>query len=1245
MPENILDDLNNAEDARLRQRAIERQQRLRARAERSSETQAERRGLVGTAQAVGKDVGRGITEAPMQILGGAFDAAREVLEFGHEADQWVASKIGYWPALNLDDPLERGLIVNMAAPDIQEREGLGKNIPEIRAPTTGTGGFIRGASQFLAPLGAVSKATKGIKVTTRFGRLTKMAGQGAVVDFVAFDPYADRLSDLLKDVPLGEIRPFFEWMATEDSALEGRAKNALEGTFLGVSTDLIMALGGAVIAMRRANVAARRAADQIQEEPSGAAEAARVQEASSNLDQKIDELTGTPSSVRPAADLPEANAAKAAEQAEELADEGRPAQDGEARPDAEPEPEPEVRADRPDLEEEIDGLVGPRFDPEEGADPMSVLRPRTDAEKAVDEIEGLPPMEARARAEEITGEKATSKARAIEAVRKFVGGAEKPYINTRMINGQEDLEEAIRNLADAYKEDAEIGVRKSAQVVAEAKEIDAFDSIFKEKKRPEALTDAEQYAVRELWASSVRQLINLARQAENSADPVVHFAFRRAMTMHRGIQAYAFEARAAAARNLRQWAIPVGENADVFRNIEEIIDSNGGVQASAGLAKRVAEAANAGNLRGVDNLVKRGWMRKTAAMVNEIGISAKLYAPPTHLINAGGNALMMYWETFNRSVAEGIGVASQTGVERGEAAAMMRGISLGTRDAFTEAVKSFRTGDRYAGGGKVELSKQSAFDPKTLEMKEGTLAAKAMKAIAVGVQFPFRMLNSGDVFFKVMNERAELYAQAMRQAVKEGGDDLEKTKELFAQYVETPTREMEAAAYKAAEENTFTTKAPPGSFARHLMALREKGSIIGYALLPFIQTPANILGYGVRSSPLAPVLSQKWRDAVFKSKGAERDIALARTATGSMMLFMAIDMALNGEITGQGPSINDPRRSAWLKQNQPYSVKIGGTSYQYNRADPFGLWLGTGADLAELLVTRDLDLYREREVEELLLATGFSVGQTFLNKTWMTGVADFLEAMQEPDRKSEAFLQRLVTGFIPSGVRALDRVNDPYLREARNVSDAVKDQMAFLSKTLAFKRDELGRPLDRSSGFGALYDYFSPIAVKQDRSEPIDREVLRLGTGIRKPDTTITITPEGYKRGYPINLRNEGEIYSRYLELSGQTPIDGFDGLNLTQFLNAVVSGEGPNGSRLRGRVRTAHRQYQEMTDGPQGEKINFIRNAVRYARTEANKQLYLEYQDYFDDQVSRREALNQRINDRQRLEQERQTSENPRMR
>ncbi len=200
-----------------------------------------------------------LEEAYRAVVGGVRDGAQEI----GETAQWAGESIGnaitggndiYWTRndgfewLSQDEAKARDDI-----PEWQTRDLFGKDgtlsLPEVEKNKTVAGGMVRGVTQFVAGYGAVGKSLKLAKATTKTGAVVKGLGQGAATDFVAFDAHEDRLSDLVQSVPALQ-NPLTDWLEAEadDSILEGKLKNAVEGLGLGVameaelSTDVIWSL-------------------------------------------------------------------------------------------------------------------------------------------------------------------------------------------------------------------------------------------------------------------------------------------------------------------------------------------------------------------------------------------------------------------------------------------------------------------------------------------------------------------------------------------------------------------------------------------------------------------------------------------------------------------------------------------------------------------------------------------------------------------------------------------------------------------------------------------------------------------------------------------------------------------------------------------------------------------------------------------------------------------------------------------
>ena len=151
------------------------------------------------------------------------------------------------------------------------------------------GGIVEGISQFAIPffgagLGVASKLGQISKVSgfltkaetaagaTRKGaaiakgrELGKYAVAGAVTDFAVFDAHEARLSDLIQMAPSLQ-NPISEYLASdeEDSELEGRLKNAIEGLGIGGLADVFLQSIRAYRAGARAK-AAGKSGDEVME--------------------------------------------------------------------------------------------------------------------------------------------------------------------------------------------------------------------------------------------------------------------------------------------------------------------------------------------------------------------------------------------------------------------------------------------------------------------------------------------------------------------------------------------------------------------------------------------------------------------------------------------------------------------------------------------------------------------------------------------------------------------------------------------------------------------------------------------------------------------------------------------------------------------------------------------------------------------------------------------------------------------
>ena len=222
---------------------------------------------------------------------------------------------------------------------------------------------------------------------------------------------------------------------------------------------------------------------------------------------------------------------------------------------------------------------------------------------------------------------------------------------------------------------------------------------------------------------------------------------------------------------------------------------------------------------------------------------------------------------------------------------------------------------------------------------------------------------------------------------------------------------------------------------------------------------------------------------------------LGRSLMGSMIGYGTFMYALEGGVTGSGPTDRGQRdalrRTGW----QPYSIKVGDTYYSYQRFEPVGMLLGTAADFAE-----SFDNMNDNEKFDIATKIATSVGQNILNKTFMQGLSDAMNAITYPERYGGKWTQRFVSSFSPNVIAGTARALDPDIRQANTILEKIKSRTPILSEQLLPRLNLWGEPLKRGNA-GILA--FSPIYISIASKNPVDKEMVRLNMDTNLPGKTI----------------------------------------------------------------------------------------------------------------------------------------------
>lgn len=650
-------------------------------------------------------------------------------------------------------------------------------------------------------------------------------------------------------------------------------------------------------------------------------------------------------------------------------------------------------------------------------------------------------------------------------------------INLARIQAPNDVKQAIEEAAQAnpgFNPLNTRGVMTFSETEALAQAIGVEPSWLLKRGIGEAFNAEHAVAARNTLVQSATELRQMALKARGGTDLDV-LAFQESLAKHAMIQEQVAGMTAEAGRALSSFRIMAKAQGEA-KDISAILKEAGGRENLDELARRIGDLETP---QQIGKFILDARKATTMDKIQELWVNALLSGPTTHVANIIGNGVTTLWRTAETQTAGAIGLlrgAPEDRVYFGEGASKLFGLFQGAPEGLRAAWRGFVTEKPAAGASKLE---QQAH--KAVSGTKGQI-----------VRIPGRALLAADEFFKTVTTRASLNAQAYRKAAKAGlKGDAFKTR--VADLVQNPTSTMLERAGKEADYDTFTKAL--GTSGQAFQRILNEHPVAKF-IIPFFRTPVNILKFAGERTPLS-IASREVRDILAGKQGAAaRDEQIAKIALGSTVAVTTFVLASRGQITGGGP--RDPAERALLRLTgwQPYSLKIGDMYYSYARFEPFATIMGVSADAYEIgSKTNEQDA---GDIGALIMA---SASNNVLSKTWMQGISNVIEAIQDPERYGAGFVNQMAGTLVPTGLAQAARVEDPYLRDARNIVDTIKSRIPGLSTEVAVKRDTWGEPIERGGAAGP--DMVSPIYQSKVNNDPVNQELLNLGIYPSKLDRQI----------------------------------------------------------------------------------------------------------------------------------------------
>ena len=1197
-----------------------------------------------------KTIGEGAINAPGNIIGGGISAAAEAFEtVGDLIDDGNRALMDMGvPAITFD---EDGSVSTTT--DFDELDALPNTAEGIRnkgeqLPVIGEeDSAVRAMSKFFTGFAAAGKALKGTQLATKLasggyaGQSGLAALKGAISDFAFMDEMDNPANVLVESFPSleGDVTEFFD--ADEgDSDVEKRLKNAMTGLGMGVVTDsTIGALRGIRSVMR-----ARQGLQSIDEAVDSATAAIKTQNAvqKEDFNRLLGDVDAPMFSTRKAVDAVVEEFESAANEAGDFITH-RPSRSIDDLSD-------HARV----LVDEAENLGGRRIE---------ALASITDAKRS-----------------ELLAKRGIQR-----TASGVVDDPDEVFINWARIDSEDDVKEMIQQLAD--NDSAEIamnqrGVRSHIDTEQAASQLNAWDTLTS-RRHGEAMNAEQALASRKLWASSGRKVLELSEAASvKDASPAAQIAFRKQLALHSTIQRQVIGARTETARALNSWRIPAGDDFAFFGQMEALTSELERGVPTRRLAENIRTLHAMGDMSSADTFMYgAGRIQKLArgaehasAMMRQFWYFSLLSRFTTHIRNLTGNSARLGMEVMDRRVASMIGeLAGNQHVPTGEAAALMHGQVMGAKEAFfissasrramktasklmkqgdaagaREAIeaeadgfgtfwKSAATGDSGFGIGKVDARASGAFAPETLGLDPESNWGRFFNFVDTTTSTPGRALAAGDEIFKTMSFNGERHAQAFRRATEElNAGKIADT--MFdarvAEIANDPDEAIKLLMRDAAERNTFTNDPGNGAIWEVVKKV-NRVPVLGRLAMPFQRTPYNIANEGLRRSPIGALMPGFWRDLA--EGGAKADIAWSKLLTGNAILLGMADLAMNGTLVGERPRISreSGRRAAESRmdvRSMTFRLDQGNgetLNIPFRGFEPITFPMGLAANLVEIM---DSDDFRDpnKETENLLIAASGALAMQMTSANYMRGISEFFAFMSEPNRYGGNYFEGIARSMMPGVASQFVTGQDPYIREINGFADAFMAQVPVASKSLPFRRDIWGKPLERNAP--GVLGSIMPYTTKEADQEPIDRELMRLEyfpTAPKKTSSFPIMNPGlNQDSSVSINLNKYPGAHSRMLELAGQVikepldvePPDGVDFVNPPA--NYFPEGRGLMGD-LNALVNGSHGDagyYQELSDGPDGGKAHFIQAITNYYRRVARFQLMEEFPEIQAEVESRRD-------------------------
>ena len=670
---------------------------------------------------------------------------------------------------------------------------------------------------------------------------------------------------------------------------------------------------------------------------------------------------------------------------------------------------------------------------------------------------------------------------AVQTIVNNAGEMQRLGLDPSQINTISDINAALQIASDHIK--SNLDPRAYGPISFEGQKALAADlgmsvEDLLSRKGGEAFNAEQLVAARALLEASKQRVMGLARAATDMGDAGSLDAFTTGLAQHQAIQEVIAGVRAEAGRALG--SLRIQDAALPGAKITSVLDKlPADVKAEAARLISQLDPTDPNTVRRVNQFTEKIRPATTLEKLHEYYRNALLSSPHTLIVKTASEAAMAAMETMKKVVAGGLSKFKET-PDRFAAEAWY--YAKGMAQALAEHARPILTGD-------FQLEGSPGFERASAQAIKGRVG-QVVRAPSEAMSRMTNLIYAG-------NYLGEINSQAARQAIIEGldGDAFHARQEYLAHH---PTPEMQKAAHDVATTNTFQNELS-GVAKKIDSAIAHKPDIAwlggktsvapGKFLFPFYRTPINLL-----KASLTHVTPYELLNGIAKG---DTD-AMARGVLGSSIAAGLGYLALNGTITGGGPT--DFRKQETLRATgwQPYSLKIGDRYFSYKRFEPVGLVAGLVADTVHGI------LHGDPEVVGMANASS-AIKQIMRNLDdlpFLGTLSNLLQSIHDPTAGVAGTVNRLAGSLVPAAIANVAMTIDPTVRRPRNPLQAIAARIPGLTGAaqpiIDVRGQEVKRPPSQLGGG-------NPFEWQSNRHDPVTAELARLGIPTPQPPKKVKL--------------------------------------------------------------------------------------------------------------------------------------------